>query len=66
MTPDIASQSSTNISTHRSAAFAITEQAEYGSMTNFNDRGRGFETGFARQQDLLFRITARRNRLAGK
>jgi hypothetical protein len=34
-------------------------------MTTFDDRERGFETNFAREQDMVFRITARRNRLIG-
>ncbi len=34
-------------------------------MTSFDDRERGFETKFARDQDMAFRITARRNRLLG-
>jgi hypothetical protein len=34
-------------------------------MTTFNDRERAFEAQFARDQDLQFRILARRNRLLG-
>jgi hypothetical protein len=34
-------------------------------MTTFDDRERGFETAFSREQDMAFRITARRNRLIG-
>ena len=34
-------------------------------MTTFDDRERGFETKFAHDQEMLFRITARRNRLLG-
>lgn len=34
-------------------------------MTTFDDRERGFETKFAHDQDMLFRVTARRNRLLG-
>ena len=34
-------------------------------MSAFDDRERAFETKFARDQDVLFRITARRNRLFG-
>lgn len=34
-------------------------------MTTFDDRERGFETKFARDQDMLFRIHARRNKLVG-
>ncbi|CAN5166593.1 DUF1476 domain-containing protein [soil metagenome] len=34
-------------------------------MTTFDDRERGFETKFARDEDMAFRITARRNRLLG-
>jgi len=35
-------------------------------MTTFDDRERGFETKFARDQEMAFRITARRNRLIGQ
>jgi hypothetical protein len=34
-------------------------------MTTFNDRERAFEAKFAADNDLQFRITARRNRLLG-
>ena len=34
-------------------------------MTDFNDRERAFESQFARDADLQFRMTARRNRLLG-
>ena len=34
-------------------------------MTTFDDRERAFETKFARDEDLAFRIIARRNRLVG-
>ncbi len=34
-------------------------------MTTFNDRERAFEAKFAADEDLQFRITARRNRLIG-
>ncbi len=35
-------------------------------MTNFNDREKAFENQFAREEELAFRITARRNRLLGE
>src|SRR3546814_5382403 len=35
-------------------------------MSAFDDRERAFETKFARDQEVLFRITARRNRLLGE
>ena len=35
-------------------------------MSAFDDRERAFEAKFARDQDVLFRITARRNRLVGE
>jgi hypothetical protein len=35
-------------------------------MTSFDDRERAFEAKFAADQDLQFRITARRNRLLGE
>src|SRR6478736_10329734 len=34
-------------------------------MTSFDDRERGFETKFARDEEMAFRIAARRNRLVG-
>ena len=34
-------------------------------MTAFDDRERAFETKFARDEEMAFRITARRNRLLG-
>ena len=34
-------------------------------MTTFDDRERAFEGHFAREQEMAFRITARRNRLVG-
>ena len=35
-------------------------------MTQFNDRERAFETKFARDEEMQFRILARRNRLLGE
>lgn len=35
-------------------------------MTSFKDREKGFETKFALDQDMVFRVTARRNRLVGE
>jgi hypothetical protein len=35
-------------------------------MTNFEDRERAFETKFARDEEMAFRILARRNRLLGE
>jgi hypothetical protein len=34
-------------------------------MTTFDDRERGYETKFARDEDMVFRVTARRNKLVG-
>jgi hypothetical protein len=34
-------------------------------MRSFEDREKGFEAEFKRDQDLAFRVTARRNRLFG-
>ncbi|MBV8686862.1 MAG: DUF1476 domain-containing protein [Alphaproteobacteria bacterium] len=34
-------------------------------MSTFDDRERAFETKYARDQEMQFRITARRNRLLG-
>lgn len=35
-------------------------------MTSFNDRERAFEAKFARDEEMNFRVTARRNRLVGE
>lgn len=35
-------------------------------MTTFNDRERAFESKFAHDEDMKFRIIARRNRLLGE
>lgn len=35
-------------------------------MTSFDERGKAFETKYARDQELAFRIAARRNRLLGE
>lgn len=35
-------------------------------MTTFDDRERAFETKYARDEEVAFRITARRNRLLGQ
>ena len=35
-------------------------------MSQFDDRERAFETKFARDEDLRFRVIARRNRLLGQ
>ena len=35
-------------------------------MNSFNDRERAFETKFAHDEDMKFRIIARRNRLLGE
>lgn len=35
-------------------------------MTTFDDRERAFETKFARDEEMQFRVTARRNRLVGQ
>lgn len=35
-------------------------------MTTFDDRERAFESKFARDEEMAFRITARRNRLVGQ
>lgn len=34
-------------------------------MSTFNERERSFETKFARDEEMAFRVTARRNRLVG-
>ena len=35
-------------------------------MSNFNDRERAFESKFAHDEDMKFRVIARRNRLLGQ
>ncbi|MBA3896611.1 MAG: DUF1476 domain-containing protein [Sphingomonadaceae bacterium] len=35
-------------------------------MTTFDDREHAFETKFARDEDLLFRVVSRRNKLLGQ
>ena len=35
-------------------------------MANFDDRERAFETKYARDEEMQFRVTARRNRLLGQ
>ncbi len=35
-------------------------------MTTFDDRERAFETKYARDEEMQFRIIARRNRLLGE
>ena len=35
-------------------------------MTTFDDRERAFESKFAREEEMAFRVTARRNRLVGQ
>lgn len=35
-------------------------------MTSFDDRERAFESMYARDQEMAFRVTARRNRLLGQ
>jgi hypothetical protein len=35
-------------------------------MTTFDDRERAFETRYARDQEMQFKITARRNKLLGQ
>ena len=35
-------------------------------MTDFKDRENAFETKFARDEEMQFRVTARRNRLLGQ
>ncbi len=35
-------------------------------MTQFDDRERAFETKYARDEDMAFRVTARRNKLVGQ
>ena len=35
-------------------------------MTTFDDRERAFETRYARDQEMQFKITARRNRVLGR
>jgi hypothetical protein len=39
---------------------------DFSAMTGFDDREKAFETKFAKDQELAFRVTARRNRLLGE
>jgi hypothetical protein len=40
-------------------------EAEFSEMANFNEREKGFEEQFRHDQELQFKVTARRNRLLG-
>src|SRR3954447_10035890 len=44
----------------------LAREAEWGSMTQFDDRERAFEAKFARDEEMQFRVIARRNRLLGE
>jgi hypothetical protein len=48
-----------------SAATNIAETLNEKSMPSFADREKGFEARFAHDEELRFRIAARRNRLLG-
>jgi hypothetical protein len=50
---------------HGSAYFA-TRTAGILRMTQFDDRERAFEAKFARDEEMQFRVLARRNRLLGE
>jgi len=46
---------------------AVTRrEKENGSMTQFNDREKAFENRFKREEELKFKIVARRNKLLGQ
>lgn len=49
-----------------SATYLVRNKAgENVTMTTFDDRERAFETKFARDEEMAFRISARRNKLLG-
>lgn len=50
---------------HDSPALSQSQHEEVPHMTTFNDRERAEEAHFARDEEMQFRITARRNRLLG-
>lgn len=52
----------------RAAALALiwTRNSQGKTMTTFDDRERAFENMYARDQELQFKILARRNRLLGQ
>jgi hypothetical protein len=41
-------------------------EKEFGQVTTFDDREQAFEAKFARDEDMAFRVIARRNRLIGQ
>jgi hypothetical protein len=47
-------------------AYLPGQTAHGDGMTQFDDRERAFEAKFARDEDMQFRIVARRNRLLGQ
>lgn len=47
-------------------AKVLTHRGQGKTMTQFNDRERAFETKFAHDQELQFKVIARRNRLLGE
>jgi len=48
-----------------SPAYLDSRQDKGASMSTFDDRERAFETKYARDQEMQFRVVARRNRLLG-
>ena len=47
-------------------AYLAAETSSGDGMTQFDDRERAFETKFAHDEEMKFRITARRNKLLGQ
>jgi hypothetical protein len=50
----------------RRSAYLAGEIGQGKRMTQFDDRERAFESKFARDEEMKFRIIARRNRLLGE
>jgi hypothetical protein len=50
---------------HSSAHAYLHDKGKTEPMTTFDDRERAFESIYARDQEMQFKITARRNRLLG-
>jgi hypothetical protein len=51
---------------HGAPPISRGKQAKRNRMTQFDDRERAFEAKFAHDEEMRFRITARRNRLLGE
>jgi hypothetical protein len=55
------------VARHRSAAYLDGDIVSIGTgMTTFDNREQAFENMFAREQEMLFKVHARRDKLLGK